>query len=79
MTDPGSTTPAWSLHKDKYLRRYPIACDVDGKTYRGNYWVAGKILVVSTSMGGKSRQLGSMPPDALAKQLLENLAREGKA
>lgn len=56
-------------------QRYSIACDVDGMTYHGNYWVAGMILVVSTSKGGTSTQLAGRKPDELAKFLLEKLAR----
>jgi len=59
--------------------RYTVTCELDGKTYRGNYWVAGKILVVSTGLGGKSTQLGSRSPKDLAEQLLRELAKEGKA
>lgn len=71
--------PVWTLHKDKYPQRYPVVCDIDGTEYRGTYWVAGKILTVSTGMGGKSKQVGSMKPEALAKQLLGLLAKDGKA
>jgi hypothetical protein len=46
---------------------------------RGTYWIAGKILTVSTGMGGKSKQVGSAPAEARAKQLLQELAKEGKA
>ena len=56
-----------------------VTCEVDGKTYKGNYWIAGKILVVSTSKGGKSRQVGSFPAETLARQLLEELVKAGKA
>jgi len=56
-----------------------ITCEIDGKTFKGNYWIAGKILVVSTAKGGSSTQLGSMPAEALAKKLLLKLAEEGKA
>ena len=59
--------------------RSPITCEIDGKTYRGTYWVAGKILTVSTGMGGKSKQVGSTPVSILAEQLLKHLAKEGKA
>jgi hypothetical protein len=38
----------------------------------------GKITV-STGLGGKSRQVGSTPVEALAKQLLQELAKEGNA
>jgi hypothetical protein len=59
--------------------RKPVSCEIDGKAHRGTYWVAGKILVVATGLGSKSRQVGSKPADALAAQLLQQLAREGKA
>ena len=63
----------------KEPQRHRVSCEVDGKTHLGNYWVAGKILVVSTGMGGKSTQLGAIAPETLAKQLLLKLAQEGKA
>jgi len=59
--------------------RYPITCELEGKAYRGKYWIAGKIMTVSTGLGGKSRQVGSVEPEALAKHLLVELARAGKA
>ena len=59
--------------------RYAVTCEIDGKTYRGTYWVAGKILTVSTGKGGKSKQVGSTPTETLAEQLLGALAEEGKA
>jgi len=64
---------------DRTPPRTPVTCEIDGKTYRGTYWVAGKILTVSTGMGGKSTQVGSTPPEILAAQLLRKLAKEGKA
>ena len=64
---------------DNAPSRNPVTCDLDGKTYRGTYWVAGKILTVSTGMGGKSKQVGSQSAEALAAQLLRQLAQEGKA
>ncbi|MBI5898672.1 MAG: hypothetical protein HZB40_05560 [Rhodocyclales bacterium] len=59
--------------------RYPITCETDGKTHKGTYWVAGKILTVSTGLGGKSKQVGTIGPEALAKQLLLELVKAGKA
>ena len=56
-----------------------MTCEIDGNPYKGNYWIAGKILVVSTAKGGKSTQLGAHVPEALAGQLLRKLAKEGKA
>ena len=59
--------------------RYPISCELEGKAYRGKYWIAGKILTVATGRGGRSRQVGSVDPQALAIRLLGELARAGKA
>jgi hypothetical protein len=56
-----------------------INIEVDGQTYGGNYWIAGKILVVSTAKGGASHQLGGNQPEELAVQLLRKLAGEGRA
>jgi hypothetical protein len=64
---------------DQTPPRYPVTCEIDGTTYTGNYWIAGKILTVSTGMGGKSKQVGTAPAEKLAKQLLQELAKEGKA
>lgn len=60
-------------------QRKRIRCEIDGTTFEGNYWVAGKILVVSTAKGGTSTQLGTNAPDVLAGQLLRKLVTEGKA
>ncbi|MFA7268426.1 MAG: hypothetical protein WC073_03690 [Sterolibacterium sp.] len=79
MSNAPSAVPSWRLHNDKYPQRHPVVCEIDGKEYRGTYWVAGKILTVSTGMGGKSKQVASMKPETLAKQLLALMAKEGKA
>jgi hypothetical protein len=63
---------------DNNLPRHPVTTEIDGEVHKGTYWVAGKILTVSTGSGGKSRQVGSTPAEALAKQLLQELAKEGK-
>lgn len=59
--------------------RQRITCEVNGQVFEGNYWIAGKILVVSTAKGGASHQLGTKQPQALAEKLLRKLAGEGKA
>lgn len=61
------------------LIRQRISCEIDGNSFEGNFWVAGKILVVSTAKGGASHQLGTSDPEALAKKLLWQLAKDGKA
>ena len=63
----------------KEPQRHLVTCEIDGKTHKGNYWIAGKILVISTAKGGKSKQIGSTPAEILAEQLLRELAKEGKA
>lgn len=59
--------------------RHPFTVEIDGKTYQGTYWVAGKILTVATGSGGKSRQVGDKDPETVAKLLLGELAEVGKA
>ena len=58
--------------------RHPVTVEIGGKTHRGTYWVAGKILTVATGRGGKSRQIGAMEDEALARCLLGRLVAEGK-
>ena len=61
------------------IQRHPITCQIESRTYAGTYWVAGKILTVATGKGSKSRQVGAIPQEVLAKELLGFLAQEGKA
>ena len=60
-------------------QRHPVVVEIDGKTYKGTYWIAGEIMTVSTGGGGKSHQIGSRPPMQLAEQLLTALVKAGKA
>lgn len=62
------SAPAHRRHE-----RHPVSCEIDGEVFSGYYWVAGMILVVSTAMGGTSRQLGNRQADDLAKELLRDL------
>jgi len=64
---------------DQSPPRFPVICQIDGKTDKANYWIAGKILTVATGPGGKSRQAVSDTPHAVAEGFLKQLAREGKA
>ncbi|MBK7765610.1 MAG: hypothetical protein IPI44_05585 [Sulfuritalea sp.] len=59
--------------------RHPITCEFDGETHKATYWVAGKILTVATRKGGNSKQVGTMEPEVLARQLLLELVKAGKA
>jgi hypothetical protein len=64
---------------DQIPPRYPVTTEINGKTFKGTYWIAGKILTVATGMGGKSKQVGSTPAEDLAEELLLQLVKEGKA
>jgi hypothetical protein len=59
--------------------RHPITVELDGQTHKGTYWVAGKILTVATGRCGNSKQVGTMEPEVLAKQLLLELVKAWKA
>jgi hypothetical protein len=63
----------------KPLPRYPITCEIDGKTHKGTYWVAEKILTVSTGLGARANRLEQWSSNAWAKQLLLELIKAGKA
>ena len=61
------------------IPRHPVTIELNGRTYSAIYWVAGKIITVATGSGGKSTQVGPNRPEDVAKRLLEQLARAGKA
>jgi hypothetical protein len=67
-----------SFMDTKPATRHPITCEFDGETHKATYWVAGKILTVATGRGGKSKQVGTMEPEVLARQLLLELVKAGK-
>jgi hypothetical protein len=59
--------------------RYPVVCEINGHTYRGTCWIARQGVIVVTSLGEICRPLGNIPPHLQAKQLLAELALQGKA
>ena len=59
--------------------RDPITCEFEGKTYKGTYWVGGKVLTVATAGGSKSKRVGTMEPEEFSVQLLRELVKAGKA
>ena len=70
--------PPYSRRNEPDPPRAVVSCEFNGKTLYGVYWIAGKILTVATGKGDKSRQVGDMETEALAKQLLTDLAKAGK-
>ena len=58
---------------------HPTSIVIDVKAYTGTYTVAAKIITVSTGMGSKTTQVGGASAVFLARKLLGELVREGKA
>ncbi len=56
-----------------------IAAECDGKTIKGSFRKVGNMVTVKTPHGRKTTQLGGFTPGYLAKMLLRDLARSGKA
>jgi hypothetical protein len=56
-----------------------VTAECDGKTIKGSYRKIGNMVTVKTLHGSKTTQLGGLTPDYLAKMLLRELARKGKA
>ncbi|HWI05560.1 MAG TPA: hypothetical protein VNT52_17270 [Acidimicrobiales bacterium] len=60
------------------MSRSEITVEIDGQTFSGSYEVARGIITVSTAYGRKSTQVGSTPPDTLARILLRELVQAEK-
>ncbi len=60
-------------------RPVPVSIEVNGRTYNGVYTVDGSIISVSSAIGSKRTQIGGSSPKNLARVMLSELVREGKA
>jgi len=62
-------------------QRQPVAfsMEYEGKTYNASYSLQGGMVTVQTAGGQKSTQLGGLRLKVLAKMLLGQLIRTGKA
>jgi len=47
-----------------------------GVAYHGTYFVQNSIVYVQSTFGSKATQLGTSPPELVAKLLLSELVRE---
>lgn len=56
-----------------------FSIEYEGKTYNAFYYVQGAIITVQTARGQQSTQLGGLRLKVLAKMLLEQLIRTGRA
>ncbi|MBL8490529.1 MAG: hypothetical protein JNM82_07095 [Rhodocyclaceae bacterium] len=64
---------------DKQPERFPVSCEFEGRTCKGTWWIAGRIMTVATGLGGKSDRVGPEPAERQAQALLMELAKAGKA
>ena len=55
-----------------------VTIEHKGRRYHGNYHVSGKIITVTCNGFTKTSQAGGLPPEVLAKMMLQELAAEGK-
>ena len=69
MAEPLEGAPIWRT----------IEVTVDGRKYRGSWARDESMVQVRTPHGDRTTQIGSTPPLTLAKMMLRELAREGKA
>jgi hypothetical protein len=56
-----------------------VTSESDGKAIKGSFRMAGNTVTVKASGGSKAGHLSGLTPEYLAKMLLRELAREGKA
>jgi hypothetical protein len=58
---------------------HTVEIEFGGRTVSGFYRVKRGLISVSTSQGSKATQVGGSPPESLARVMLRELAKEGKA
>lgn len=56
-----------------------VSTEIDGKSYSGTYTVESKMVTVWTAMGRKTTQISGGSAPTLARLMLGELVREGKA
>jgi hypothetical protein len=55
-----------------------VTVTIDGVTHHGTYYVQGSVLHVRSPLGEKIAEVGTSPPEAIARLLLSALVREAK-
>lgn len=53
-----------------------LTVTIYGVAYHGTYFIQNSIVYVQSSFGSKATQLGTSPPEMVAKLLLSELVRE---
>jgi hypothetical protein len=60
-------------------KRFPVTIEYAGRAVSGTYSVRAGLISVSTDCDRKSTHVGAVPPAALARIMLREMAQEGKA
>ena len=55
-----------------------VTVTIDGVAHHGTYYVQGSMVHVRSPLGEKIAKIGRSPPEAIARLLLSELAREAK-
>jgi hypothetical protein len=55
-----------------------VTVTIDGVTHHGTYYVQGSVVHVRCSLGEKITEVGTSPPEVIARLLLSELVREAK-
>lgn len=62
-----------------YKNEGTITVNHNGKDYSATYRIEKGVITVRTVYGSKSTQLGSSPPESLARMLLSEMIQSGDA
>jgi hypothetical protein len=57
-------------------QRYEVQTDIEGNTITGRYEITDRMVTVFYRDSAKTTQIGGLAPDAIARLLLGELARE---
>jgi hypothetical protein len=67
------------MAKDKPHDWNSIEIQIDGRAVKGSYYVERGMVTVTTAYGQETTQLGGSPADSIARQVLRDLVKKGKA
>jgi len=60
-------------------RKYEISREFEGNAYNASYFIQSKMVTLECKYGTKSTQLGTSPPQTLARLLFGEALRDAKA
>jgi hypothetical protein len=59
-------------------RAFPIEADAAGEKISGEYVIKGGVITVYSEFGSDTTQVGTSPPESLARMLLPELYEKSK-